>query len=87
MTEIISVVRSGRDWAVKHGAGFVGLARSKDQALQAAQSLVDWMERRGRSASLVEAEPRSFRNPDARARPPRGRHSPKPGETVCAPRP
>ncbi len=60
MTEIISVVRSGPDWAVKHGAEYLGLARSRDQALQAARSLVQWMESRGRSACLEEAEPRGL---------------------------
>ncbi len=61
MTETITVAPHAGGWALKHAGGFIGLTRSRDQALRAAADLSLWMQDGGRRVWIVEEEPLSFR--------------------------
>jgi hypothetical protein len=39
-------------WAVKHGGGYLGYSRSRDEAITIGRTLVDWLSSQGRSAEL-----------------------------------
>lgn len=54
MTESISVAPVGGRWAVKHAQDFLGFANTREEAVQAARRLVDWLRDDGRPAALVE---------------------------------
>lgn len=61
LVEVISVMRAGQAWAVKHRGGFLGHANSYEEATSIGQDLVGWLESQGRPAHLVVIdEPRSF---------------------------
>lgn len=62
--EIISVARTGQAWAVKHRDGFLGHAKSYEEAALIGRELVSWLNSEGRPAELALAEPRSFAAPD-----------------------
>ncbi|CAN7562356.1 hypothetical protein LJR219_004071 [Phenylobacterium sp. LjRoot219] len=61
--EIISIARAGQAWAVKHRDGYLGHAKSYEEAAAIGQNLVSWLESEGRRAELVLSEPRSFAAP------------------------
>lgn len=57
MTEVISIVRRGASWAIKHRGGFLGDVASAEEAERLARQLVAWLHEQGRSATLrVEGE-------------------------------
>lgn len=60
MTELISIARAGKAWAVKHGGGYLGHANSYEEAASIGRNLVDWLTSQGREAELLLTEPRSF---------------------------
>lgn len=60
MTDIISIARAHGRWAVKHDGGYLGFAETREEARRIGLHLVDWFGHRGREASFVEEEPRSF---------------------------
>ena len=69
MVERISISFEGRGaWAVKHEDGYLGFARSRDEAESIGQHLVGWLSDQGRPAELhVERSfaPASERGPAA----------------------
>ena len=60
MVEVINVTRAGQGWAVKHRGGFLGHAKSYEEAALIGRDLVSWLKSQGRPAELVVSEPRSF---------------------------
>ena len=57
MSESISVAPAGGRWAVKHAEAFLGFANNREDAVQAARDLVDWLQECGRPAALAEEPP------------------------------
>jgi|GEM_PF-2231529 hypothetical protein len=64
MADAILITPHGVSWAVKHNGGFLGYAKSREEAVLIGQDLVEWLASKGRAAALVVEEPRSFRAAD-----------------------
>lgn len=53
MVELISIARVGRQWAVQHRGGYLGHARSLEEATSIGEELVSWLRSQGRAAELA----------------------------------
>lgn len=53
MTEFIRLTPAGPSWAIRHNDGFLGYARTREEAVVIGHELVSWLEGQGRSAALA----------------------------------
>jgi hypothetical protein len=58
--ERVSITPHPEGWAVKHGEGYLGHARSEEEAVLIGRDLVDWLTSQGRTAELmIERRPQA----------------------------